>query len=785
MASEKEQLIIEVIDKATKELRNIRKELQGTNTSLKETEKSSKTTGTSFLEIAKGIGVFAGVSYAAGALKDVMVDSVKVASEYSSAIIGLERVSSAFGQNAEEAAAAAKSLAEDGLMSVTEASAGLKNLLATGFSLPEAINLMNAFKDSAAFNRQGTLEFGQAIEGATQGLKNQNSIMVDNAGVTKNLSVILKEAGYSQDDLMNVTTDSSVRLALYNGILKETSAFTGDASAMAETFQGKQSQLNAAIKEAKTEFGLAVQQGLIPIYNALIDIIKPTQDVGNEAGVATQKVGGLSAAFAAGGNFAVSFGYGIKSAAGTLLTFYNATKIGISGLTNFVKNLSNQYAGIFERIPTNINEAISSAQQGNIGDAFGRLFNFDPKPIESVAEDISALVEKTRIDAAATGEDMISGSQAWANAWDIVNNGLDLSKVKTPEVRVPITNDITNKDKAKKEAEKSAKSYISAFESIADKSSDYLEEFGKNAKRIKQDFNKTINEIKEKGKELAANFASDFSGAVLEIRNTISELKSSIVSTSQGFNEQMAAVIIAKQDELAELQKNLQSELALGSLDQDTSYIASLQEQIATQEGFLSEHADVVAAVQDEITEQRRVAGLDEIEALKEQKDKEISELQAQIDEENAILNAHKEDIKKYHSDITEAARLASRDQLQVLKDQLIAEREILSGEKEDAITARKKARRKNRREMRGNFADLIDAFSESSSELSSEFGTVPSEATGSMNDAINAINKIATKMEGFPKGTGKSYQINVNAVTGESLESIIARLGVLMKTIV
>jgi hypothetical protein len=48
---------------------------------------------------------------------------------------------------------------------------------------------MNRFKDSAAFGKQGALSFGEAIRGATEGIKNGNSILVDNAGVTKNLSV--------------------------------------------------------------------------------------------------------------------------------------------------------------------------------------------------------------------------------------------------------------------------------------------------------------------------------------------------------------------------------------------------------------------------------------------------------------------------------------------------------------------------------------------------------------------------------------------------------------------
>jgi hypothetical protein len=56
-----------------------------------------------------------------------------------------------------------KDLSADGLMPLGDAASGLKNLLASGMSLDQAIKLMKAFKDSAAFGRQGSLEFGQAI----------------------------------------------------------------------------------------------------------------------------------------------------------------------------------------------------------------------------------------------------------------------------------------------------------------------------------------------------------------------------------------------------------------------------------------------------------------------------------------------------------------------------------------------------------------------------------------------------------------------------------------------
>lgn len=176
-------------------------------------------------------------------LGQAFTEAISLSQKFQNAFIGLSSVARAFGTDADTATRAARTLAADGLLPIGDAATGLKNLLAAGFSLPEATRLMEAFKDSAAFGRQGALSFGDAVRSATEGVKNGNSILVDNAGVTKNLSQILKEAGFSAQDLSRASTDVNVRMALYNGILKETAAQTGDALTLTQTYTGQVTKL--------------------------------------------------------------------------------------------------------------------------------------------------------------------------------------------------------------------------------------------------------------------------------------------------------------------------------------------------------------------------------------------------------------------------------------------------------------------------------------------------------------------------------------------------------------
>lgn len=107
---------------------------------------------------------------------DVITSSVEASNQLESALVGLRAVTEKTGTSFFEANKFILEFTQTGLISVASTAAGLKNLLSAGFGMPEAIQLMKTLGDAAAFNRQGTLEYGAAIEGATQGIKNQNCL---------------------------------------------------------------------------------------------------------------------------------------------------------------------------------------------------------------------------------------------------------------------------------------------------------------------------------------------------------------------------------------------------------------------------------------------------------------------------------------------------------------------------------------------------------------------------------------------------------------------------------
>ena len=200
--------------------------------------------------------------------------AIEAANEYNNAMVGLNSLAEGTGQDFGDLQAAAEDLASDGLMTVADAAASLKNLLARGFSADEAVDMLERLKDAAAFGRQSSLSLGEAVRSASEGIKNENSILVDNAGVTKNVAVMWEEYAATIGKSAANLTQAEKRQAEYNGIMQETAYQVGDAARYAEEFAGKQAALEAATLRVNQALGASVQGALTP----LVQILTPLAD---------------------------------------------------------------------------------------------------------------------------------------------------------------------------------------------------------------------------------------------------------------------------------------------------------------------------------------------------------------------------------------------------------------------------------------------------------------------------------------------------------------------------
>ena len=216
-----------------------------------QTEKSAAAQSAAWASLAAAAGVT--FSKIAGAIQT----GIEASNAYTAAMQGLESVSSAKNIGADQMQAALAGVT-DAFFDSTAAATAYKNLLSRGYTLDQATNTILRLKDAASFGRQANYTLSEAVTTATEGIKNENSILVDNAGVTKNVAKMWED--YAKK--IGVTTTSLTQAqkvqAEYEGIMAETAMQAGDLEKLSGTLAGSQAQAAAAGKVAWQNFGDAM-----------------------------------------------------------------------------------------------------------------------------------------------------------------------------------------------------------------------------------------------------------------------------------------------------------------------------------------------------------------------------------------------------------------------------------------------------------------------------------------------------------------------------------------------
>lgn len=204
------------------------------------------------------------------AIGSYLKDSISKASEFQNALTGLHSIMSGQGKDFKVAEEFLKSYTKDGLIPLTNAARAYKNLTVRGYNDEQIQTTLENLKNSSAFGRQAALTMGEAVQSATEGLKNENSILVDNAGVTKNVSKMWEDYAKSIGKGVQSLTQQERIQAEVNGIMEETKWQTRDAAKYADSYSGRLSMLKKTLLDIKINIGNA----FMSVTNAILPLIQ-------------------------------------------------------------------------------------------------------------------------------------------------------------------------------------------------------------------------------------------------------------------------------------------------------------------------------------------------------------------------------------------------------------------------------------------------------------------------------------------------------------------------------
>lgn len=220
----------------------------------------------------KAVGVAIAGSFVVKEIKN----TIEAAEELQNAMTGLKSIMDGQGKSFEQAQTFINKYTEDGLIPASNAITAYKNLALRGYNTDQIEKVMNALKDSATYGRQSSYTLGQAVQTAAEGLKNENSILVDNAGVTKNVAKMWQDYAKQVGKTTNNLTQQEKIQAEVNGILEETKFQTGDSSTYVNSYSGQVARLNQQFITLKQNLGTAFKtlaQIILPTINKILSAL--------------------------------------------------------------------------------------------------------------------------------------------------------------------------------------------------------------------------------------------------------------------------------------------------------------------------------------------------------------------------------------------------------------------------------------------------------------------------------------------------------------------------------
>ena len=241
---------------------------------MQKTISSSTSAMTGSINMLKSAMGALGIAFGVAAIINFGKQSVTAATELTNALTGLKSIVDGQGRSFSNAQKFINSYVSDGLIPATQAITAYKNLALRGYDDSQIQQVMTALKDSAAFGRQSSYTLGEAVASAAEGLKNENSILVDNAGVTKNVAKMWDDYAKSIGTTSKNLTQQQKIQAEVSGILEETRFQTGDAAKVAESFSGQTLKLRYNLNNLKVAIGNAVipaLQAILPHINNVIN----------------------------------------------------------------------------------------------------------------------------------------------------------------------------------------------------------------------------------------------------------------------------------------------------------------------------------------------------------------------------------------------------------------------------------------------------------------------------------------------------------------------------------
>ena len=253
----------------------------------KETQKVSSSLS-SVVDSLKKVVEAIGIAFDTKAVVDFGKTSVSEAERMNNALMKLQSTAERESRSFETAKKFIDEYVSDGLIPAMDAINAYNNLTLRGYDDKQIQQVMVALKDSATYGRDAGNTLGEAVENATIGLKEGNSTLLDNAGITKDVADMWQVYAQTIGTTVDSLTEEQKIQAEVAGIMEDTRHQIGDAIKAMDDYSGKVMQLENSFSNLKVAIGNVlipvITEAIVPIKD-VVDWLIELVDVGEGGGI--------------------------------------------------------------------------------------------------------------------------------------------------------------------------------------------------------------------------------------------------------------------------------------------------------------------------------------------------------------------------------------------------------------------------------------------------------------------------------------------------------------------
>lgn len=207
-------------------------------------------------------------------IKSAVSDGINKYNSYINSMKALQKTAKATDNSMSDIKDTIEDVNKLKLMDESDLNSSIKNLLTYGFTIEQTSDMLKVLQDAAVGNRQESYSLSEAVRVTTEGIRMENSVLSDAAGVQKNISKMYEEHAKKIGKKTDALTQAEKAQAVYNGIMEEASMFEGSAAEMTQGYQGVQAQLNATNLELSRTLGEVMTPTLTQVNSLWLSMSK-------------------------------------------------------------------------------------------------------------------------------------------------------------------------------------------------------------------------------------------------------------------------------------------------------------------------------------------------------------------------------------------------------------------------------------------------------------------------------------------------------------------------------